>query len=148
VGYIRLSAANHQSITNMLPDDGDVYAEDFTMIKSKRPGYEFGRPAAGSKPAYITAGLTEQVKAEAEKWLDGSALVKRLGKELSPLGWKMLLRRFANGGEEAFDEEDGPANPKHSLESIKGIGEIAEEDDDLAEVKLGTDATDATDATA
>jgi hypothetical protein len=124
VGYVRLSATNHQSITGMLPDDGDIYSEDFVMTKSKRPGYEFSRPAPGAKPAYITANLQKEVAEAAEKWMDGNALVKRLGKELSVLGWKMLLKHLGSGVDEAEDEDEAPTKPTKSFEA--GIGELDE----------------------
>lgn len=124
VGYIRLSAGNHQTITNMLPDGVEPSEVDIVMTKTKRPGYEFSLPNPGGKPRYVEAGLQEEVMQAAAKWMDGHALVKRLGKELSVLGWRMLLKRLGTGGVEEvnFDELNDELPGQ-----IKGIGETDDE---------------------
>jgi len=128
VGYIRLSATNHQSITNSLPDGVDPSQVDIVMTKAKRPGYEFALPNPGSKPRYVEAGLEAEVMQAAEKWMDGVTLVKRLGKELTPLGWKLLLKHLKA---DAADVDDAEAVEQLNVPSLKGIGEA---DDDLAGV--------------
>jgi len=128
VGYIRLSAGNHQAITNMLPDGADVTAVDITMTKAKRPGYDFALLTPGSKPRYIEAGLQDEVMQAAEKWLDGQALVRRLGKELSLLGWRMLLKHLGAEVTAGSDSTDAEEPGISGLDSLKGIGEADDED--------------------
>ncbi len=128
VGYIRLSASNHQTITNMLPDGVEPSQIDIIMSKAKRLGYEFSLPSPGSTPRYVEAGLREEVMQSAAKWMDGQALVKRLGKELSRLGWRMLLKHLGAGVAEEVDLsnlDDVDEFPS----AIKGIGET--DDDEL-----------------
>jgi len=125
VGYIRLSANNHQTITNMLPDGVEPSQVDIVMTKAKRPGYEFALPSPGAKPRYLEAGLQDEVMQAAERWMDGQALVKRLGKELSPLGWRMLMKHL---GTYADADVSKDAREEHSLVTgLKGIGETDDE---------------------
>ncbi len=128
VGYIRLSAANHQAITNMLPDGIEPSQVDIVMTKAKRPGYDFALPSPGSKPRYVEAGMQDEVVQAAEKWMDGAALVKRLGKELSPLGWKMLLKHLGADVDEDCESADSDDTGLDGLSALNGIGEG---DDDL-----------------
>ena len=127
VGFIRLSATNHRTISNMLPDGVAPSQVDIIMTKSKRPGYEFALPSPGSKPRYIEAGLQDEVMRAADKWMDGVALVKRLGKELSPLGWKLLLKHLKADAEDA-DLTEGD----EQLDVPAGLKAIGEADDELS----------------
>jgi len=109
----------------MLPDGVEPSQVDIVMTKAKRPGYEFSLPNPGGKPRYIEAGMQDEVLQAAQKWIDGQALVKRLGKELSPLGWKMLLKHL---GADVDTDAGSTEAEGYNLESgLKGIGEADDE---------------------
>jgi hypothetical protein len=127
IGYIRLSAFNHKTITNMLPDGVEASQVDIIIAKAGRVGYEFVLPSPGNKPRYVEAGLQDEVMRAAEKWMDGVALVKRLGKELSPLGWKLLLKHLKADAEDVDETETSEDNNTGA-----GPKAIGEPDDDLS----------------
>lgn len=93
VGYVDLSRSNYRSVSNLAPEDSDVYGIDIVMSKKDNGiGYEFVLRSAKAKWKQ-NPELAAEVEAAAQKFLKDGAkkLVSKLGRKISLAEWKVLL---------------------------------------------------------
>jgi len=107
VGYVDLSRSNYRSVSNLPPEDSDVY--DIDMVMSKKDngiGYEFTLKANKARWRQNPA-LAKEVEAAAQKFLrdGGKKLIGKLGRKLTAVEWKALLAVQAASGKEASLED-------------------------------------------
>ena len=81
VGYVDLSRSNYRSVSNLPPEDSDVYDIDMVMSKKENGiGYEFTLKANKARWRQNPA-LAKEVEAAAQKFLrdGGKKLIGKLG---------------------------------------------------------------------
>jgi hypothetical protein len=108
VGYIDLSRSNYRAVSNLAPEDSDVYSIDIVMSKKDSGiGYEFVLRSAKAKWKQ-NPELAAEVEAAAQKFIKdgGKKLIGKLGRKLTVAEWKIMLSGLqAASGKEASLED-------------------------------------------
>ena len=111
VGYVDLSRSNYRAVSNLAPEDSDVYSIDIVMSKKDSGiGYEFVLRSAKAKWKQ-NPELAAEVEAAAQKFIKdgGKKLIGKLGRNLTIAEWKILLSglQAASGKEASLEDIEG-----------------------------------------
>src|SRR5271157_2621048 len=103
IAFVRLSQFNMTQIRKLPDEDSDPFKIDIVMGHSGRAyGYEFTR--ASNVPRWtLDPEVAAQVKQAAQKFLDGKALIGKLGVKKNEVEWKAFLSGKKIGNESKIE---------------------------------------------